>query len=157
MKEDDKKVERTLVLLKPDAVQRGLIGELISRIEGRGLKLVGTKLIRIDDALARRHYAAHEGKLFFVSLIDFITSGPVVAMVVQGTDAVEAVRNTMGATNPVDATPGTIRGDLAISIGFNLVHGSDSAESAKSEIDLFFTPDEIIDYERDIDDWIVED
>lgn len=149
-------MDRTLVLLKPDAVQRGVIGDLLSRIEGRGLKLAAMKLIQIDEALARRHYASHEGKSFFPGLIDFITTGPVVAIVVQGPNAVEAVRTTMGVTNPLEASPGTIRGDFALTIAFNLVHGSDSEESASSEIDLFFTPNEIIDYERDIDRWILE-
>ncbi len=148
-------VNKTLVLLKPDAVERGLIGPLISRIENRGLKIVALKLAKIDEALAQKHYAAHKGKVFFGDLIDFITSGPIVAMVVQGENVVEAVRSTMGATNPIEAPPGTIRGDLAMSIQLNLIHGSDSIESAVSEINLFFNPDEIIEYERDIDQWIV--
>ena len=148
-------VNKTLVLLKPDAVERGLIGPLISRIENRGLKIVALKLAKIDEALAQKHYVAHKGKVFFGDLIDFITSGPIVAMVVQGENVVEAVRSTMGATNPIEAPPGTIRGDLAMSIQLNLIHGSDSIESAVSEINLFFNPDEIIEYERDIDQWIV--
>jgi nucleoside-diphosphate kinase len=150
----DLKVQRTLVLLKPDAVQRGLVGELISRLERKGLKLVGMKMLRVDEDLARRHYSAHVGKPFFDGLIEFITSGPLVAMVAEGVQAVDVVRSIMGATDPRDAAPGTVRGDLALSIGPNLVHGSDSAESAEREIGLFFSPDELVDYARDIDRWV---
>ena len=137
-------VQRTLVLLKPDAIQRGLAGEIIGRIERRGLQLAAAKLIQIDEALANRHYAEHVGKPFFDGLVDFITSGPVMAMVVEGVNAVEAVRSTMGSTNPQDAAPGTIRGDLAVSIGMNLIHGSDSEESAVREIGLFFSSGELL-------------
>lgn len=149
-------LQQSLVLLKPDAVQRSLVGELISRLERRGLKLVAMKMMRIDEDLARRHYAAHIGKPFFAGLIEFITSGPVVAMAVEGENAVEMVRLIMGATNPLDAGPGTVRGDFAVSIGPNLMHGSDSEEAATREIELFFSPQEIASYARDIDRWINE-
>lgn len=149
-------LQQSLVLLKPDAVQRSLVGELISRLERRGVKLVGLKLMRIDEDLARRHYAAHVGKPFFPGLIEFITSGPVVAMVVEGESVVEMVRSIMGATNPLDASPGTVRGDYAVTIGPNLMHGSDSEEAAAREIELFFSPQEMASYTRDIDRWIIE-
>ena len=149
-------MERTLVLVKPDGVQRGLIGEVISRLEGRGLKLVGMKLMQVDDALARRHYGEHVDRPFFAGLVEFITSSPVVAMAWEGDNAVAAVRNTMGQTNPTDSPPGTIRGDLALDIGRNLVHGSDSPESARRELDLFFSAGEILDYTRSNDPWIKE-
>ena len=147
---------RTLILLKPDAVQRALVGELISRMERRGLKLVAMKLIQVDEELARRHYAEHVGKPFFAGLVEFITSSPLVAMVAEGERAVEIVRSIIGATDPVDAAPGTVRGDLAVSVGLNLVHGSDSEESAAREIDLFFSPGEMVSYERDLERWITE-
>ena len=149
-------MQKTLVLLKPDAVQRGLVGELISRLERKGLKLVGMKMLRVDEQLARRHYSAHVGKPFFDGLIAFITSGALVAIVAEGAQAVNVVRSIMGATDPQDAGPGTVRGDFAVSIGPNLIHGSDSAESAEREIDLFFSPNELVDYTRDIDQWITE-
>ena len=141
-------MERTLILLKPDAVQRGLVGGLISRLEAKGLKLVGMKLIAVDRELANRHYGEHVGKPFFDGLVAFITSSPVVAIVAEGENAVEVVRRLMGATSPLDAAPGTVRGDLAMSIGMNLVHGSDSLESASREIDLFFEPSEVLSYDR---------
>lgn len=149
-------MERTLVLVKPDGVQRGLVGEVISRLERRGLKLAGLKLMQVDDALARRHYAEHVARPFFHGLVEFITSGPVVAMVWEGNNAVELVRQTMGATDPAKSAPGTIRGDLGINIGRNLVHGSDKLESARREIDLFFQPQEVLDYARSTDPWITE-
>ena len=149
-------MQRTLVLLKPDAVQRGLVGDIISRLERRGLKLVAAKLMRVSEALARQHYAEHVGKPFFAGLVDFITSGPIMAMVVEGYDAVALVRATVGLTDPQDAAPGTIRGDLAVSIGRNLVHGADSEESARREIALFFSDDEILEYSRDLERWITE-
>ena len=149
-------MERTLVLVKPDGVQRGLIGSIISRLEQRGLKLVGLKLIQVDDALARKHYGEHVDRPFFDGLVDFITSAPVVAMVWESNDAVEAVRNTMGQTNPTTSPPGTIRGDLGLDIGRNLVHGSDSLESAQREVSLFFGDGELLDYERSNDRWIRE-
>ena len=149
-------MERTLVLLKPDAVQRGLVGELVSRLEAKGLKLVAMKLIAVDREMANRHYGEHAGKPFFDGLVDFITSSPVVAIVAEGDNAVEAVRRLMGATNPLEAAPGTVRGDLAMSIGMNLVHGSDSLESAAREIDLFFSAEEILSYDRSGDRWLYE-
>ena len=127
-------MERTLVLVKPDGVQRGLIGTIISRLEQRGLKLVGMKLMQVNDTLARQHYGEHVDRPFFGGLVDFITSAPVVAMAWESNDAVEAVRNTMGQTNPTASSPGTIRGDLGLDIGRNLVHGSDSPESAQREL-----------------------
>jgi nucleoside-diphosphate kinase len=149
-------VERTLVLIKPDAVQRQLIGPIITRLEGRGLKIVAMKMIQVSQKLARQHYAVHEGKPFFEPLIQYITSAPVVALVVEGPAAIEATRNTMGATNPVKATPGTIRADYGLEIGRNLVHGSDGPETAVQEIALWFDQGEILTYERDIDRWILE-
>ena len=149
-------MQRTLVLIKPDAVQRGLSGEIIARLERRGLKLAGMKMIHVTQELAHRHYGAHVDKPFFGALVSFITSSPLIAIAVEGEKAVEVVRTTMGATNPVDATPGTIRGDLGLTIGMNLIHGSDSPESAETELALFFDESEIIDYERGIDDWIIE-
>ncbi len=149
-------MERTLVLVKPDGMQRGLAGEILSRLERRGLKIVGLKLLQVDEALARRHYAVHEGKPFFEGLVRYITSSPIIAAVFEGTNAVALVRNTMGATNPADAASGTIRGDLAVEIGRNLIHGSDSLENAEKEIALFFRPDEIVSWSRESDRWIFE-
>ena len=149
-------MERTLVLVKPDGVQRGLIGETIARLERRGLKLVGLKLMRMTPELSARHYAEHQGKPFYKGLISFITSGPIVAMVWEGREAVMVVRAQMGATDPLKALPGTIRGDLALDHGMNLIHGSDSPARAQTEISLFFRPDELADYERTGDRWIAE-
>ncbi len=149
-------MERTLVLVKPDGVQRGLVGEVISRLERRGLKLAAMKLMQVDEAMARQHYGEHVDRPFFPGLVEFITSGPVAAMVWEADNAVETVRTTMGETSPAAARPGTIRGDLALDIGRNLVHGSDSVESAKREVALFFSPGEILDYERSTDPWIKE-
>ncbi len=149
-------MERTLVLVKPDGVQRGMVGEIISRLERRGIKLVALKLMLVDEALAHRHYGEHEGKPFFQGLVDFITSSPLVAMVWEADDAVEIVRGTMGQTNPKNAAPGTIRGDLGVNIGRNLVHGSDSPESAQREVALFFEKGEILGYNRNNDPWITE-
>ena len=149
-------MERTLVLVKPDGVQRGLIGEVITRLERRGLKLVSMKLMQVDDALARQHYGEHVDRPFFAGLVDFITSSPVVAMAWEAENAVEAVRNTMGQTNPTTSPPGTIRGDLGLDIGRNLVHGSDSPESAVRELALFFTGAELLEYTRANDGWIKE-
>ncbi|MGI6621483.1 MAG: nucleoside-diphosphate kinase [Bacillota bacterium] len=140
--------ERTLVLAKPDAVARGLTGEIIKRLEARGLRPAGLKMIWIDEELAKRHYSAHIGKPFFEGLVQYITSLPVVAMVWEGPSAVSVVRNTMGATNPAQAQPGTIRGDLGTDISNNLVHGSDSVESAEKEINLFFNEAEIFSWKR---------
>jgi nucleoside-diphosphate kinase len=139
-------LERTLVLVKPDGVQRRLVGEVITRFERRGLHLVALKLLCIDRLLAERHYAEHTGKPFFDGLVAFITSAPVVAMVWEGADAVAQVRAMMGATNPTAAAPGSIRGDLAVNIGNNVVHGSDSPGRGAEEVALFFTPDELIEW-----------
>ncbi len=149
-------MERTLVLIKPDAMQRGLAGEVLSRLERRGLRIVGLKLLQVDRALAQRHYGEHVGKPFYEGLVAHITSCPIVAAVFEGTDAVEAVRATMGSTNPRAAAPGTIRGDLGLEIGRNLIHGSDSLESAAREVGLFFEASELSNYERDIDRWVFE-
>lgn len=149
-------MEQTLVIIKPDAVQRGLIGEIVRRFEQRGLKIVGMKLIQIDENLARRHYGIHEGKPFFAGLIKYITSAPVVVMALEGTKAIQVVRATMGATNPVDAAPGTLRADFCLEIGRNLVHGSDSPENAAKELALFFGEGEIVAWGRDTDPWIFE-
>lgn len=149
-------MERTLVIVKPDGVQRGLIGDVLQRFETRGLKLVGLKLMSVSEELARRHYGIHKGKPFFEGLIRYITSAPVVVVVFEGKDAVAAVRSTVGATNPVQAAPGTIRGDLAMEIGRNLVHASDSVETAKSEVALFFREEELVSWSRDTDRWISE-
>ena len=149
-------MERTLILVKPDAVQRGLIGEVLGRLERRGLRLVALRLMQADEALARRHYAEHEGKPFFTGLVDYITSSPLVAAVFEGPDAVAASRQTMGSTNPVEAAPGTIRGDFALEVGRNLVHGSDGPESAAREIALFFGDEAAPSWERDTDRWIFE-
>jgi len=143
-------MERSLVLVKPDAVQRALAGEIISRLERKGLKIVAMKMLHMDKALAQRHYAVHQGKAFFDDLVNFITSSPVIAIIFQGRGAVEIVRQAMGETDPAKAHPGTIRGDLGLDIGHNLVHGSDSPENASAEIALFFSAEEIFDYpERD--------
>ena len=149
-------MEKTLILIKPDAVQRGLSGKIISRIEDKGLKLIGMKLVHVDDSLASKHYGEHVGKPFYESLVEFITSSPVIALAVEGESAVQVVRNLMGGTNPIEALPGTIRGDYGLTIGMNLIHGSDSPESAKRELSIFFDGTELIDYNRQIDDWIKE-
>jgi len=147
--------ERTLVLVKPDGVQRGLVGEIVSRLERRGLHLAGLKLMRIDEALAARHYAEHVGKPFYPGLVRFITSAPVVAMVWEGPGAVALVRASMGATDPATSAPGTIRGDLAVSIGTNVVHGSDSPERAEVEVSLFFREEELVAWESAVAAWTV--
>jgi nucleoside-diphosphate kinase len=149
-------IEQTLVLVKPDGLQRGLVGEIVGRLERRGLRLVGMKLMRITEELAGRHYAEHREKPFFAGLVAFITSAPVVAMVWEGPGAVAMVRAMMGATNPANAAPGTIRGDLAVDFGMNVIHGSDSTESAQREVSLFFTADEVLGWERTIDRWVIE-
>jgi len=149
-------VERTLVIVKPDGVQRGLTGEIISRFERRGLRMAAMKLMQIPLELAQQLYAVHKGKHFYEGLIQYIISSPVVVMVLEGKDAIEIVRRTMGATNPAQAAPGTIRADLALETGRNLVHGSDSLETAKYEVPLFFNDDEILSYPRDTDRWIFE-
>ena len=148
--------ERTLFLVKPDAVQRGLAGEIIKRLESRGLKLVGLKLMQVSRATAEKHYGEHKGKPFFEGLVDFITSAPVVAAVLEGTNAIEVVRATNGLTNPLKAAPGTIRADFGLEMGRNRVHASDSPASAAREIKIFFKPSELVDWTRDSDKWIYE-
>lgn len=149
-------MERTLVIIKPDAVQRGLIGEITTRLEKRGLKIVAMKMIHMNQELAAKHYAVHFGKPFYEGLIEYITSSPVVVMAVEGKQAIEIVRSTMGATDPAQATPGTIRADFALEIGRNLVHGSDGPETAAFELGLFFRDDELLSWNRDTDRWIAE-
>ncbi|MBN1152029.1 MAG: nucleoside-diphosphate kinase [Dehalococcoidia bacterium] len=146
--------QRTLVLVKPDAMQRGLAGEVICRLERKGLRIAAIKLMQVTEELAGQHYEAHREKAFFASLVDFITCCPIIAMVVEGRNAIDVVRQTMGLTDPAKAAPGTIRGDLAMDIQNNLVHGSDSVESARREIALFFQDAEILDYTRGIDNWM---
>ena len=150
-------MERTLVLIKPDAVQRGLIGEIIARFEKRGLKLMAAKLVDVDKALAEEHYAVHKGKPFYEGLIEYITSAPVMAMVWAGPDAIAAVRQTMGATRPTEASPGSIRHDFGLEVGRNLTHGSDAEETAAAEIELWFDQDELILWSRDMDAWVFEE
>lgn len=149
-------MERTLVLIKPDAMQRALAGEILSRLERRGLRIVALRLFQMDEELARRHYAEHEGKPFYNGLVSHITACPIIAAVFEGTNAVETVRRTMGATDPAAADAGTIRGDLALEIGRNLIHGSDSLESAKREIALFFREEEMLSWSRAVDRWLFE-
>ena len=149
-------VERTFALLKPDAVQRGLAGQILSRFERRGLKIVGLKLMRVPRQLAESYYAEHKGKPFYEPLMAYITSGPVIAMVLEGDGAVAIVRKMMGKTNSAEAEPGTIRGDFALTIGRNVIHGSDSLESAKREIGFFFKTDELQDYRRIDETWLRE-
>lgn len=145
--------ERTLVLIKPDGVQRLLVGRILARYEERGLKLVGLKLVQVDRALAEQHYAVHSAKPFFGGLVDFITSRPLVALALEGPNAIAIVRAVNGATRPHEAAPGTIRGDLALETAQNLVHASDSPENATAELALWFRPEELFDYEREIDRW----
>lgn len=150
-------VERTFVAIKPDGVERGLIGEVVHRFERRGLKLVGMKLMQLSTAKAEEHYGEHKGKPFFPGLVSFITSGPIVAMVWEGNNAIALCRQVIGATKPGDAAPGTIRGDLAVEIGRNIVHGSDGPESAKREVALFFNEDELLkEWNRTLAKWINE-
>jgi len=149
-------MERTLVLIKPDALQRGLSGTIIARLEARGLKIVAIKLMQVSSELAQQHYGEHSEKPFFKGLVKFITSSPIIAMVLEGIEAVSVVRNSMGETNPKNAAPGTIRGDFALDMGRNLIHGSDSIESARKEISLFFANTEILNYQRDTEPWITE-
>lgn len=149
-------MERTLVMVKPDGVQRGLVGTLVSRFEAKGFKLVGGKLMRISPELAARHYGEHVGKPFYDRLIDFITSGPVFAFVIEGNNAVEATRALVGKTNPQEAAPGTIRNDFGQTTGRNLVHASDSPASAEREISIFFAPEELLDYTRIDEAWLHE-
>lgn len=147
-------MERTFLMIKPDGVQRNLVGEIIGRFEKKGFQLVALKLIQISPELAAKHYGEHVGKPFYGELLEFITSGPVVAMVWQGLNAVAVARTMMGKTNPADAAPGTIRGDLAVFMGNNVVHGSDSPESAEREIKLFFSSAELVSYNKVCDCWL---
>ncbi len=147
--------ERTLVLIKPDGVQRLLVGRILGRFEERGLKLVGLKLIHVDRALAERHYAVHREKPFFEGLLAFITSAPLVALVLEGPNAIAMVRSMVGATRPHEAAPGSIRGDLAVETAQNLVHASDGAETAAAELALWFKPGELLDYDREVDRWVL--
>ena len=146
-------IQRTLVLCTPDAVQRGMVGQIISRFERKGLKIVGLKMMKVDRDLASRHYQEHVTKPFYEELCSFITSSPLVAMAIEGENAVAVVRNLMGVTNPQDAASGTIRGDFGLNLTMNLVHGSDSPASAKRELDLFFAPEELHDYELALEPW----
>jgi nucleoside-diphosphate kinase len=149
-------VERTLILVKPDAMQRGLAGEILTRFERRGLRLVGLRLLQVDEPMARKHYGEHEGKPFFDGLVAYITSSPIVAAVFEGTDAVAAARQIMGSTRPTEAAPGTIRADFGLEVGRNLVHGSDSVDSASREIDIFFEGQTLTSWKRDVDSWVFE-
>lgn len=149
-------LQRTFVAIKPDGVQRGLVGEIISRFERKGLKIVGMKFMTVSRELAENHYGEHKGKPFFEGLVGFITSGPIVAMCLEGKDAIAISRNIIGATNPATAALGTIRGDLALEIGRNMVHGSDSPESAKREVGIFFNEKELSDWTRTVQCWVTE-
>ena len=146
--------QRTLIIVKPDGVQRGLVGEILGRIERRGLKLVGLKLMAVDRSLAETHYAVHSEKPFFSDLIAFITAAPVVCAVVEGPEAITIVRSLVGATRFTEAEPGSIRGDFALDLTMNLIHASDAPDTAEKEVDLFFQPDELVDYSRDGDRWV---
>jgi len=150
-------VERTLIIVKPEGVQRGLAGQVLARFEAKGLKIVGLKLLQIPRELAERHYAEHQGKPFYEGLVSHITSSPVVVGVLEGPEAISVARTLMGATNPRTAPPGTIRGDFGLEIGLNIVHGSDSPESAQREIGIFFAPAEVVGYERAGDRWVVSE
>jgi nucleoside-diphosphate kinase len=149
-------MEQTLILVKPDAMQRGMAGEILARLERRGLRIAAMRMLRVDEDLASRHYAEHTQKPFYRTLVDFITSTPIVAAVMEGPNAVEVVRATMGATDPAKASPGTIRGDFGMYITQNLIHGSDSTDSAAREIALFFDKGDIYSYPRDIDRWLFD-
>ena len=149
-------MERTFVMVKPDGVQRGLVGEIIARLERRGLRLVGAKFMAVSNKMAETHYGIHKERPFYGSLIEYITSAPVMAMVWEGANAVAAVRQTMGATNPTEAAPGSVRHDYGLEIGRNLTHASDSVENGKSETALWFSEDELVNWQRDVDRWIFE-
>jgi len=148
--------EQTLIIVKPDGVQRGLVGEIVGRLERRGLKIVAMQMQEVSRETAERHYAEHEGKPFFAGLVDYITSAPVVVMVLEGPNAIAAARQTMGATKPNEAAPGTIRADLGLDISRNIVHGSDKAETAEREVKLYFKPEELLSYQRAGDGWLKE-
>jgi nucleoside-diphosphate kinase len=149
------RTERTLVLIKPDGLQRLLVGRILARYEERGLKVVGLKLVQVDRGLAERHYAVHREKPFFGSLVDFIISAPLVALALDGPNAIAVVRAINGATRPHEALPGTVRGDFALETAQNIVHASDGPETATEELALWFSPNELFDYERDIDRWVL--
>jgi nucleoside-diphosphate kinase len=149
-------MERTLVIVKPDGVQRGLVGEIVGRFEGRGMKIVAMKMVQVSKGLAEQHYAVHKGKFFYDSLVEYITSCPVVAFVLEGHEVIKSVRAMVGSTKPWEAAPGTIRGDLAMMGLRNLIHASDAPETAQSEIALWFKPEEVTDYSREIDRWVNE-
>ncbi|HEY4602511.1 MAG TPA: nucleoside-diphosphate kinase [Cerasibacillus sp.] len=147
-------MEKTFLMVKPDGVQRNLIGEIVARFEQKGFQLVGAKLMQISDELAQQHYGEHKERPFFGELVDFITSGPVFAMVWEGEDVIKTARTMMGATNPAEALPGTIRGDFGVTIGKNVIHGSDSPDSAEREINLFFKEEELVSYKKQDQTWI---
>lgn len=147
-------MERTFLMVKPDGVQRNLIGEIVSRFENKGFKLAGAKLMKISKELAETHYGEHKKRPFFGELVEFITSGPVFAMVWEGEDVIKTARYMMGETNPADAAPGTVRGDFAVTVGKNIIHGSDSTESAKREIELFFKEEELLTFSKQDSQWI---
>jgi nucleoside-diphosphate kinase len=149
-------LERTLIIIKPDAVQRGLTGEILKRFEARGLRIVGMKFMQVPRELAQRHYAEHEGRPFYEGLVSYITSSPVVVIALEGTNAVAAARRTIGSTKPFESEAGSIRGDLALEVGRNLVHGSDGVESGQREIALWFDEGELISWQRNTDEWIFE-
>ena len=149
-------MQRTFLAIKPDGVQRNLVGKIISRLEEKGFKLIAMKLMTVSKELAEKHYGEHKGKPFFNGLVNFITSGPIVAMVWEGKEAISALRKMMGKTNPLEAEVGTVRGDYGIDIGRNIVHGSDGEESAKREISLFFSDSELLSWSQDIQKWIYE-
>ena len=148
--------EKTLVLVKPDGVQRGLVGDILSRFEHKGLKVIALKMLQVTKEMAENHYGEHQGKPFFGGLIEFITAAPLVAIVVEGNNAISVIRKMVGATNPQDAAPGTIRHDFGMHMGRNLIHASDSTESAEKEIGLFFDKNQIIDWKKDVDYWVYE-
>ncbi|WP_018922238.1 nucleoside-diphosphate kinase [Salsuginibacillus kocurii] len=147
-------MEQTFVMVKPDGVQRNLVGEIVSRFEKKGFTLKGAKLMQIPQSLAEEHYGEHKDKPFFGELVGFITSGPVFAMVWEGEDVITTARTMMGKTNPVEAAPGTIRGDYGVQVAKNVIHGSDSSDSAKREIELFFNTDDLLDYNKDVSQWV---
>lgn len=147
-------MEKTFLMVKPDGVQRNLIGEILARFERKGFQIVGAKLMQIPKNVAKEHYGEHKGKPFYDELVSFITSGPVFAFVLQGENVISVARQMMGSTNPKDALPGTIRGDYGVSVGKNVIHGSDSPESAEREINLFFKEEELVNYDKQINDWI---
>jgi nucleoside-diphosphate kinase len=148
-------LEQTLIIVKPDGVQRGLVGEVLARLERRGLKLAGLRLMQIDRALAERHYAVHKGKSFYDGLVNYITSGPVVVAVVEGPDAIAVVRRVIGSTRSNEAAPGTVRGDFALTVDRNIIHASDAPETAEFEVGLYFQSGEVLSYTRDLDRWVV--